>query len=195
MHTRLAFITVAAAGWLLALPGPAAAHVELVAASPAEDETVSAPLSEVRLEFTGALKPGGDHAIGVFGPDEQRFDGGQIVEVSDRVVTTTAAPLPQPGPYTVRWLVIGEDGHAIEGSYTFTYAGPVPVPSASGEPSASEPSEPSQPSEPAPEPSPISAQPASDDEGGGTPVLPVAAAVGVVAVGAGVLAWRRRNAA
>ncbi len=190
---RVIFTCAAVICWVLVAAVPAAAHVELTAASPGQDETVMVPVAEVRLEFSGALTLGGDHAVGVFGPGEQRFDDGQIVEVSDRAISTAVGALPEPGLYTVRWLVIGADGHAIEGSYTFTYSGPVaspsptaaqPTPSPSAEPTPSA-------SEPAPEPSPVTAQPSASE--GSSLLLPIAGFLAGGALVAVVLARRRRD--
>lgn len=186
---RIVLVAVAVVA-SLAVAGPVAAHVGLAAASPAENETVTTPLAEVRLEFSGPLTAGGDHAIGVFGPGETRVDDGQTVEVSDRVVSTPVGAPTEAGAYSVRWLVIGADGHTIEGTYSFTYAGPVPSPSA--EPSSPEPAEPTAtPVEPVP--SPLTAQPTSSG-GGGFPLLAVVLIGGVAAGAIAVVALRRRSA-
>lgn len=188
---RLATVAVTVVA-LLALAGPATAHVELGSASPAENETVTTPLTEVRLEFTGPLTPGGDHAVGVFGPGDVRVDDGQTTETSERAITTGVGALPEAGPYTVQWLVIGADGHVIEGIYTFAYEGPVASPSPSPEPSPAASVEPSE--EPQPQPSSsATAQPTSDEDGAGGTVPLALGLMGVAAAGAAVVVLRRRG--
>lgn len=199
MTRRRLALALLVPAWLLALTGPAAAHVGLAAAAPAENETVTSAPTEVRLEFSGPLEAGGEHAIGVFGPGEQRVDGGAVTELSDRAVSTTIGDPPEPGAYTVRWLVVGADGHPIEGTYAFTYAAAVVVPSpppttAAPSPEPAPSPSPSVTASPEPEPSPQMTEPAAT-EGGVTPA-PLAAAVAAVAVvGLGAVYLRRRNGA
>jgi len=138
LRVRAAVAVTVLAG-LLAVGGPAAAHTELSAAEPAAGSTVTAPPARVRLDFSGALQADGDHALGLFGPDGARVDEGTAVLVGDRSVEVDVAPLAAAGVHTVRYLVVAADGHALEGEYTFTYAGPggspSPVPSPATAPS------------------------------------------------------------
>lgn len=184
-------------GVLLLPAAPAAAHVELSAATPGEGATVTEPVTGVTLEFSGALDPAGDHAVGLFAPDGTRVDRDATVAVSERAVTVEVGELPEAGDYTVRYLVVAADGHALEGEYGFTYAGPVaapaPAPAGTAEPTDEAPS-PAQAGPGSPQPTP-GESPAAGGEGGAGAALPIVAALGILAVGAGLLAWRHRNGA
>lgn len=124
MTTARARATVLAviAAALVWSAGPAWAHVELVATTPASGATVPAPPDGVSLEFSGPLSPGADHAIGVFDPGGNRVDDGATVEETDRVIVTGVGAT-EPGTYSVRWLIIAGDGDTQEGEYTFTVEG------------------------------------------------------------------------
>ena len=201
----VAVATVAA----VALPaGPAAAHVSLAQTEPAEGVTVTDAPAVIALTFDGALEAGGDHAVGLFAPDGAQIDDGQTLELSDRAVQVGVGVLAATGIYTVRWLVVGADGHRIEGDYTFVYDGPVVVvgtpPAPSPEGTAEEPTESSPgPSpealavSPSPEadPTEVTATPEPDEPGGGAGAL-VPAAIAVAAVlGVGAVLLRRRGGA
>lgn len=186
---------------LMLLAGPAAAHVELSAASPEEGETVTEALSEVRLEFSGPLQAGGDHAVGLFDPAGERVDDGGTVEVSDRVLTVEVGPLEDAGEYTVQHLVIAADGHPYEGSYTFTYDGPLAEPATPDPDPTPEKTEDTSPAEPT-EPAGDAAGDAEGDaeetavveETGGFPLALVVGIIAVVGIAAGLLVARKRGA-
>jgi hypothetical protein len=202
---------------LAVLPAsPAFAHVALTASTPAAGATVTEPPAAVELQFDGPLLAGGDHAVGLFDPAGGRVDDDQTVEVSDRAVRTGVGGLAATGPYTVRWLVVSGDGDPIEGTYSFTYDGPVaaspapvvpaPEPAASGDAGeagggSERPAEaagsPGPGSEGAATPSPqadpseVTAESAAARDGV-NPVLP--AAVGLLAVlGVAAVLLRRRS--
>ncbi|CAN5504009.1 hypothetical protein BH23ACT7_BH23ACT7_09330 [soil metagenome] len=110
---------------LLVPAGPARAHVELELAAPAPGEVVTEAFARVTLTFSGALLEGGEHAVGLFGPDERELDDLSTVTESDRVLSTGVASPPAEGTYTMRWRIFAADGDQQDGSYSFTYAGPV----------------------------------------------------------------------
>lgn len=199
--------TVAA---VVVLPAaPALAHVSLAEAEPAEGLTVTDMPAAVALTFDAALAAGGDHAVGLFAPDGVQVDDGQTTELTDRSVQVGVGELPDVGAYTVRWLVVGADGHTIEGDYTFTYDGPVVTvgtpseasPPATAEAASEAPAEVSETASeeaavsPSPEadPTEVTATPAAaEPDAGGGALVP--AAVGVAAVlGVGAVLLHRRN--
>lgn len=115
----LAVLTGAA---LLALgwAAPALAHTELRATTPQEGSTVES-LSELRLEFTGdVLEIGAELTL-------VDADGGEH-ELAPQFPSVNAVtgrfedPLPA-GPTELRWRIVAEDGHPLEGVLSFTYAG------------------------------------------------------------------------
>lgn len=187
---------------VLAAAGPAAAHTGLETAEPAADATVSAPPARVRLDFTGPLQVGADHALGLFGPDGARVDDGTAVPVGDRSIEVGVAPLAATGVHTVRYLVIAEDGHPIEGEHAFTYDGPLPEPSPEADPSVSpgaelEPSPSAGPPDaasPSPEPLDDASPVAAQGSGGGPPVILIGGLTAVLgAAGVLVLILRSRR--
>jgi len=198
LRARAAVAVTVLAG-LLVLGGPAGAHTELSAAEPEADSTVTAPPARVRLDFSGPLQADGDHALGLFGPDGARVDDGTAVLVGDRSVEVGVAPLAGAGVHTVRYLVVAGDGHALEGEYTFTYAGPVaspsPPPSTSPSPSAARTAEPAPPVGPttAPPSPAAAAAPTPAGEWGPARIPAAAVALPVIGVAAAALALAARR--
>ncbi|MEM8863765.1 MAG: copper resistance CopC family protein [Chloroflexota bacterium] len=94
------------------------AHADLVTANPAPGEVLSAPPSEILLIFNEPIGAGSTFTI---------FDKsfGQIpviVETSSENQTEIIGrnvEISEAGVYTVQWLVISQDGHSIDGSYSF----------------------------------------------------------------------------
>jgi methionine-rich copper-binding protein CopC len=188
-------LAVLIAGVLLALAGPAApaaAHTQLETAEPAADSVLTETPATVRLTFSGPLQAGGDHALGLFGPDGERIGAGAPNLAGDRVLELAVPPLESGGAMTVRYLVLAADGHALEGEYRFTYQAPAPAPSPSPAPSPEPEETASGTAIAAPAPS---EEPEQDGgEGLSTPMLVavggVAAALGVAAVA--LMALRNR---
>lgn len=104
----------------LAISQPANAHDELVSQSPAQGETVSAGVIDIRLEFSGpplALEDGSGNEIFVTGPNGAiKYAGCLPIEGNFGVLT---ADLDQVGTHTVAWRVVSSDGHPISGEFTF----------------------------------------------------------------------------
>jgi copper transport protein len=106
-----------------------AAHAALLEMSPAAEETVAEPPSEVRLSFSEGVSVTPD-SVRVFDPTAQELSGIEAVGQGSEV--TAALPdLEQSGSYTVSWKVVSADGHPIRGAYLFHL----------GEPTLSEPVE------------------------------------------------------
>lgn len=182
----------------LALASPVAAHAELVRAIPADGETVTEPVTVVggtysqdlagdsRLEIKDAA--GGTVATGAIDPNDAR-----------RMIARPDAPLTT-GTYTVESTAISaEDGDLERATWTFTVAVPA-SPSATPEPSPTPSSEsPSAAPSPSPTETPsaspaASPPPTTPTSGGGDALLPIIAALAVVAIGAGFLLSRSRRA-
>ncbi len=104
----------------LAISQPANAHDELVSQSPAQGETVSAGVIDIRLEFSDpplALEDGSGNEIFVTGPNGAiKYAGCLPIEGNFGVLT---ADLDQVGTHTVAWRVVSSDGHPISGEFTF----------------------------------------------------------------------------
>lgn len=104
----------------LAISQPANAHDELVSQSPAQGDTVSAGVIDIRLEFSDpplALEDGSGNEIFVTGPNGAiKYAGCLPIEGNFGVLT---ADLDQVGTHTVAWRVVSSDGHPISGEFTF----------------------------------------------------------------------------
>ncbi len=104
----------------LAISQPANAHDELVSQSPAQGETVSAGVIDIRLEFSDpplALEDGSGNEIFVTGPNGAiKYAGCLPIEGNFGVLT---ADLDQVGTHTIAWRVVSSDGHPISGEFTF----------------------------------------------------------------------------
>jgi len=110
---------------LLTLAGmqSADAHAQLSSSNPAKNQIVKTLPSLVWLEFDGDLLSFGDkqiHKITVTNSRKKRVDIGGPIVGGARISTKLKAGLPA-GKYFVSYRVVSEDGHPVEGSYTFSY--------------------------------------------------------------------------
>jgi copper resistance protein C len=114
---RLAVI--AAAGLLLVVGGPAAAHEELVTSDPAAGAGLDAAPPEIVLTFSGELTP--ESGFILFNPADDEVGSGELdLTVADRNVLRGDGVDAGAGTYTVLWTAFGLDGHPQEGTITFT---------------------------------------------------------------------------
>jgi len=126
--TALRAVTVAVAGFILAAAAvtaggasPAAAHDQLVSASPAAGETVGT-VAEVALTFSRELlgADSGGNLATVTGPDGLFYE--TACAAVDGGILTLPVTLGSAGTYRVDWRAVSSDGHPISGTYEFTYA-------------------------------------------------------------------------
>jgi methionine-rich copper-binding protein CopC len=99
------------------------AHAQLSSSNPAKNQIVRTIPSLVWLEFDGDLLSFGDkqiHKITVTNSRKKRVDIGGPIVGGARISTKLKAGLPA-GKYFVSYRVVSEDGHPVEGSYTFSY--------------------------------------------------------------------------
>ena len=192
---------------VLALPGSVLAHAELQRAIPADGETVTDPVTVVTGSYSQDLAAnskllvkdasGATVATGSVDPGNVR-----------RMIARPASPLGN-GAYEVQSTSVSADDGDIERvQWTFTVAlaasasptaaaspsaEPTPICTdlCSGQPSGGEPSSASRASaSPAPSPSPAPGDSASDSS---NVLLPIIAALAIVAIGAGYLLNRNRG--
>jgi len=115
--TVVAAISAAAA----AVPGPRA-HARLVAAEPAQDDTIPESPTRIRLQFSEPV-----------GPDLARIaliagTGTPIIltvrgDTLNPQVLLADPPTLTPGGYRVAWRVVSADGHPVAGDYAFWVGG------------------------------------------------------------------------
>ncbi len=142
--------------WLL--PASAFAHSTLEQAIPAQNETVTVSPAEVSLTFNTKIEKLSNFKL----IDENRQEIAPEVSVSGDTMTGKIADPLANGNYTVKWTIIGADGHAVEGSYSFAVEAAAEAPSEAPSEPAKSPDQ-----EPSPSPSPESSAPANNDTGAG----------------------------
>lgn len=105
---------------LLSMNAPAWAHARRVWAIPVAGSTGAAP-KEITLTFNEAIKLIGCKMTGTDGKDVGGVGAPAAVGKDLKIpVTGTLAA----GKYTVSYRIVGDDGHPMDGTYTFTVAAP-----------------------------------------------------------------------
>ena len=125
---------------LFAFPIAAFAHGEMVQATPAVDSNVLTAPTEVSIEFDGKLQIIGNTNVNSI---EVTDNQGQIISsptsvVEGNKISTKLQLTDITGLVSVHYRIVSEDGHPVEGDYSFT-VGETPVAiSAQNEESAGE---------------------------------------------------------
>ncbi len=179
---------------MLISPGVAAAHADLVTATPADKATVPAPVTEVSGIFSEAMTPSGSSLL-VKDTSGATVAGGTVDPAdTTRMVATPATPLGA-GSYSVEWTSNSVDLDVERGTWTFAVT--AAPPSAAATPSAASSAAPSasagvvKPSASAgltPLPSA-----AGGTTGSGDVILPILVALVVIAAGSVYLLSRRNR--
>ena len=117
---------------LLSMPS-SSAHVEIVSTFPEQFANVNPIPTQVWIQFSGNLQTLEGEAVNSL---EVIDSTGIAVNFDDPVIEgakimTKISGQSAPGVFTVRYRVVGQDGHVIEGDYTFNaspdYAEAVPI--------------------------------------------------------------------
>ncbi len=138
MKNRL--VTLLSITCLLLLPlASASAHGEITRAIPAADSTVIAAPAEVSIEFDGKLQTLGNEAINLITVTDNM---GQVISSPSSVVdgtkiSTRLQLTDVTGLVAVHYRIVSEDGHPVEGDYSFT-VGQVPTLTSAGTEETSE---------------------------------------------------------
>lgn len=132
LATRVAAVVVAAAAMLLVLTKPADAHPFVVSTLPQAGYAVATSPAEIGLRFDERVTFRGD-AITVDGLGRGRIaTSGPVFAQRSRLLTVKPRAVMASGRYTVRWEVIGKDGHPVTGTFSFGVgAGGLNIPEAS----------------------------------------------------------------
>jgi methionine-rich copper-binding protein CopC len=120
-------------GPVLALAPQARAHNSFIGSVPSDGDTVTAPLTGVRLGFVDP--PSGDATFAVASPSGERVDDSVATEpqpVEGYTVTIELKPLSETGRYTVEYFTVALDGVPLSGTFAFTYAGVGAAPESTG---------------------------------------------------------------
>ena len=117
---------------LLTMPS-SSAHVEIVSSFPERFANVNPIPTQVWIQFSGELQTLDGEAVNSL---EVIDSTGIAVNFEDPVIEgakimTKISGQSAPGAFTVKYRVVGDDGHVIEGDYTFNaspdYAEAVPT--------------------------------------------------------------------
>ncbi|TYP79057.1 copper resistance CopC family protein [Paenibacillus methanolicus] len=100
---------------LTLLPTGALAHTGVKTSNPAKGDVVKTPLSELEVTFNTVIEPLSALTV--------TNEAGEEVPVTvetgkDSMKGVFEQPLAS-GTYTVKWRIIGEDGHNVDGEYAF----------------------------------------------------------------------------
>ncbi|MFK7801126.1 MAG: copper resistance protein CopC [Anaerolineae bacterium] len=104
--------------YYLVQPYVTLAHAELIDSDPAPGAMLSSSPQEITLTFDEPVTPGStfviyDRDFGVI-PAEVQTDQNKPNLISGHQIDIT-----ESGVYTIQWIVISEDGHPIDGSFSF----------------------------------------------------------------------------
>ena len=121
-------ILVLAVASLFAFPVVAFAHGEMVKATPAVDSNVLTAPTEVSIEFDGKLQIIGNTNVNSI---EVTDNQGQVISsptsvVEGNKISTKLQLTDITGLVSVHFRIVSEDGHPVEGDYSFT-VGEMPV--------------------------------------------------------------------
>ena len=117
---------------LFSMPS-SSAHVEIVSSYPEQFSNVNPIPAEVWITFSGELQTLEDEVLNTL----EVIDSTNLaMNIGDPVIEgakimTKISEQSAPGVFTVKYRVVGDDGHVIEGDYTFNaspdYAEAVPT--------------------------------------------------------------------
>lgn len=105
---------------VLAIPS-SSAHVTIVSSFPEQFGNVNPIPTQVWIEFSGELQTLDGQAVNTL---EVIDSTGIAVNYEDPIIsgariTTKVSGQSAPGVFIVKYRVVGDDGHVIEGEYTF----------------------------------------------------------------------------
>ena len=92
------------------------AHTALKESTPADGATIKEAPAHISLVFNRPVKL---IKLKLMGVGHEMATGFESTGEA-QALFTIETPGMHPGAFTVNWAVIGEDGHTVTGSYTFT---------------------------------------------------------------------------
>lgn len=96
---------------------PASAHTQLVKSQPEDGAVIEEPVEELVLEFN---KPVRLMRVDLSKAEGAPIDIDYIPSIGPGTNFDVAVPELEPGDYKVRWMLMGEDGHKVTGSFGFS---------------------------------------------------------------------------
>ena len=116
---------------LLLVPSIAMAHSKLETAVPDFDSVVTTSPEAVELTFNETIEPISNLKLLDAAGEEIAIEKATVQGPVLRAAITE--PLIN-GSYSVKWTIVGKDGHAVNGEYSFTVDAPEPEPELEPEP-------------------------------------------------------------
>lgn len=99
-------------------PLPALAHDDVISTTPESGEVVEAGIIDIQLSYSAQLMNIAESAeIIVIDPDGELANNGCATLAGE--VLKTRVDLDKQGVHQVSWRVVSEDGHPIEGQFSF----------------------------------------------------------------------------
>lgn len=109
---------------LFVVPQAAMAHSKLTEAVPAVNAVIEESPASIELSFDTKIEKLSTFKL--FNEAGEQVEAEEIKVSGDSLSGTVPLPLSN-GKYTVNWTIIGADGHAVEGDYSFTVDAPTTV--------------------------------------------------------------------
>jgi copper transport protein len=113
----------AAALVLLAVAAAAEAHAFLLSTSPADGSILTAPPTQVRLQFSEPVTPFG-RGINVYSASGLKVAGIARASGRDLAAALDLPATPEAGTYVVEWRVTAQDTHPSRGTFSFSLGRP-----------------------------------------------------------------------
>lgn len=118
-----------AAMWLV--PGVSMAHSKLESSVPGQDASITASPERIELTFNTKIEKLSNFKVLNAAGEEMDTER---AEVNGETMSGAVPSVLPNGIYTVKWTIIGADGHSVEGNYTFTVEAPAPATEPAAEP-------------------------------------------------------------
>jgi len=117
-------VTVASLAWA----SPVSAHAQLDTSTPAPSAVLESAPSEISLDFNEPVTPVA-RSIEIYNQEGQRIVLGEALVSKDdpSVLIAQDVPAIPNGLYVVAWRAVSDDGHAVEGAYTFQIGASAPI--------------------------------------------------------------------
>lgn len=112
----------------LSWASPVSAHAQLDSSSPAPSSVLEAAPAEIRLDFNEPVTPIA-RSIEIYNQDGQRIVLGEALVSPEDPSILVAGDVPEipDGLYVVAWRAVSNDGHAVEGAYSFQIGASAPI--------------------------------------------------------------------
>lgn len=121
--SRITLLLMVVLLWL-ARPQPAYAHNELRQSVPSAGEILPESPATIRLLFS---EHPANVFIRLFDRDFAEVPGVELLPIGDAELEVVASvPTLNPGVYTVQWLTLSQDNHAVSGTFQFEVQGKSP---------------------------------------------------------------------